>query len=101
MDPLDDNWDPYNLTVGNFTWVNKTPLPELRVLIPEGYRDVLSVDTTTQARLCPSDSSSGDICNKIYRAKIRAMITKIPGPFIYTSYRQIAYLKAQILVSLP
>ena len=53
MDPLDDNWDPYNLTVGNFTWVNQTPLPELRVLIPEGYRDVLSVDTTTQARLCP------------------------------------------------
>jgi hypothetical protein len=22
MDPLDTDWDPYNLTVGNFSWVD-------------------------------------------------------------------------------
>ena len=53
MDPLDTALDPYNLTVGNFTWVDQTPIPELRVLIPEGFRDVLSLDTETQARICP------------------------------------------------
>ena len=29
------------------------------------------------------------------------MITKIPGPFIYMSYRQIEFLRGQLLTSLP
>lgn len=98
MDPMDTDWDPYNLTIGQFSWVNKNPLPELRVLIPEGYRDVLSLDTETQARIQPI---SGGGNSRVYRAKIRSMITKIPGPFIYTSYRQVAYLKSTVLTSMP
>ena len=29
------------------------------------------------------------------------MITKIPGPFVFTSYRQIQFLKGQLLTSMP
>ena len=47
MDADDFKWDPYNLTIGNYTGIDDEPLEEIRLLIPEGYRDVLSVDTTT------------------------------------------------------
>ena len=82
-------WDPYNITVGQVPFDKDSPLEEIKILIPEGYRDVLSLDTATQARICPKkmNGPSDGPCFKIYRTKIRAMITKIPGPFIYMSYR--------------
>jgi hypothetical protein len=92
-------YDPYNVTTRNFNR-GKAPIPEVKILVPEGYRDVLSLDTTTQARLC-NKQGGGDYCYQIFRSKIRAMITKIPGPFIYMSYRQIAFLKGQLLTSVP
>ena len=45
LDPDDKLWDPYNVSVGD-TGVHRPPMEEVKVLIPEGYRDVLSVDTT-------------------------------------------------------
>lgn len=92
-------YDPYNVTTRNFNR-GKSPIPEVKILVPEGYRDVLSLDTTTQARLC-NKIGAGDYCYQIFRSKIRAMITKIPGPFIYMSYRQIAFLRGQLLTSIP
>jgi hypothetical protein len=100
LDENDDLWDPYNVTVGNFSGIEETPMPELKILIPEGLRDVLSVDTTTQARVC-NKNQNNDNCNNVYRTKIRAMITKVPGPFFYTSYRQVALLKPALITSVP
>ena len=51
LDKDDAQYDPYNLTARNFNF-GKTPIPEVKLLIPEGYRDPLSLDTTTLARLC-------------------------------------------------
>lgn len=76
-------YDPYNVTTRDFNG-GRSPIPEIKLLIPEGFRDVLSLDTSTQARLC---NNPGDYCREIFRAKIRAMIAKIPGPFIFMSYR--------------
>jgi hypothetical protein len=46
LDPDDGNWNPYNVTIyDNFG--NTKPMPEIKLLIPEGYRDILSLDTTT------------------------------------------------------
>jgi hypothetical protein len=47
MDPGEDSWDPFNVTVGNFTGMDEVPMEEIRILVPEGFRDVISVDTTT------------------------------------------------------
>ena len=85
MDPTDERYNPYNVTLIDF-YGNARPLPEIKLLIPEGYRDVLSLDTNTQARLNFFDEGTF-ANNKIFKARIRAMITKIPGPFLYTSYR--------------
>jgi hypothetical protein len=54
-------YDPYNVTTRNFNR-GKAPIPEVKILVPEGYRDVLSLDTSTQARLCNKLAGS-DYCN--------------------------------------
>jgi hypothetical protein len=99
LDKDDTMYDPYNLTTSNF-FGNTEPIPEIKLLIPEGYRDTLSLDTTTQAKLC-NKINGNSACREIYRAKIRGMITKIPGPYFYTSYRQISFLKGQLMTSIP
>jgi|LauGreDrversion4_2_1035121.scaffolds.fasta_scaffold283489_3 hypothetical protein len=85
LDQDDTMYDPYNVT-STYLYPNKSPIPELKLLIPEGYRDVLSLDTTTQGRIC-NKYSGANYCNEIFRSKIRGMISKIPGPFLFTSYR--------------
>ena len=54
LDPNDDEWNPYNVTTHDYNEGGK-PLPEIKILIPEGYRDILSLDTTTQARISYDD----------------------------------------------
>jgi len=93
LDPNDNEWNPYNVTTYDYFGDTK-PIPEIKLLIPEGYRDILSLDTTTQARLSYNQQSS-----QVFRGRIRAMITKIPGPFLYMSYRQIFFLKGQLMTS--
>jgi hypothetical protein len=46
LDPSDDKWDPYNVTMYSND-ANSSPLPEIKIIIPEGYRDILSLDTKT------------------------------------------------------
>ena len=46
LDKDDTMYDPYNITTRNFNR-GKSPIPEVKILVPEGYRDVLSLDTTT------------------------------------------------------
>ena len=61
LDKDDTMYDPYNVTTRNFNR-GKAPIPEVKILVPEGYRDVLSLDTSTQARLCNKLAGS-DYCN--------------------------------------
>ena len=87
MDWDNGSKDPYNITVGNRMAVEGQGLEEIRVLVPEGYREALSIDTQTQGRLCTRyQYDSSDNCVNTYRLKVRAMITKIPG-FLFMSYR--------------
>jgi hypothetical protein len=80
----------------------------LKFLLPEGMRDLMSVDTTKHITF----SSDGYGLNK-YRAQIRGMCTKLPG-FLMTSYRaaefrspvamseeQFAYITQQHLEHVP
>jgi len=43
------------LTAHDYYKEDSKPLPELKLLVPEGYRDILSLDTTTQARITYDD----------------------------------------------
>ena len=69
---------------------------EIKVLIPEGLRNPLSLDTTRNARLCLGSRSN---CEVSYKVKIQAMLTKTPG-FLFTAY-QSAMFFSQELISEP
>lgn len=72
----------------------------MNLLIPEGFRDALSISTQTSAKLCMNFiAGDTDECPFPYEASIKGMLTKVPG-FFFSSYRQIAYA-AQILTSGP
>lgn len=72
--------DPYNLSIDNFPDQSQSQyMKQIKVIIPEGYRDVLSLDTTRAARLCLNN------CKSAYKVTIRGMATKIPGWF-FTGY---------------
>lgn len=58
---------------------------EIPVIIPEGYRSPLSVDTNTLGRFCIDTGNHGASCAFPYRAKIRGMVTKMPG-FEFSAY---------------
>jgi hypothetical protein len=89
----------YNISVT----LNPIPLnnltQEIKVLVPEGFRDGLSIDTSTPARMCLTASSNTNsaACENVYRARVRGMLTKIPG-FTFMSYRQIMFF-ASVIVS--
>ena len=65
-------------------------MKQIKVIIPEGYRDVLSLDTTRSARICIND------CKSAYKVKIRAMITKMPGWF-FTGYQSAQFFGQQLI----
>jgi hypothetical protein len=58
-------------------------LHDIKVLVPEGLRTVLALDTKVSARICVGDENE---CEFTYRAKVRAMIAKIPG-WLFTSFQ--------------
>lgn len=64
---------------------SETPPEPINILIPEGFRDALSMDTKTQARLCVNFVVNQP-CALPYEANIKGLITKIPG-FLFMSYR--------------
>jgi hypothetical protein len=71
-----------------------TMFKEIMLIVPEGFRDSLSFDTTKSARIC---LGRPDKCRVPYRAKIRAMIKKLPG-FKFTGY-MVEGLDSQELIS--
>ena len=60
----------------------------IKLILPEGNRDALSMNVNTPGRLCIEGSR--DSCMREYQMKIEAMLTKIPG-FAFMSYRQIVF----------
>mmetsp|Transcript_39600 Transcript_39600/g.38148 ORF Transcript_39600/g.38148 Transcript_39600/m.38148 type:complete len:217 (+) Transcript_39600:970-1620(+) len=76
-----------------------TYTPNIKVLIPEGLRDVLSIDTEVTAKVCvgDNDDTSGSSCSFPFISTVRGMATKIPG-YTFSSYKQIAFF-ATILIS--
>jgi hypothetical protein len=56
---------------------------EISLIVSEGLRDPLSLNTKREARLCIGHGSE---CKHAYKAKIRAMVTKMPGFLQFTSY---------------
>lgn len=86
--------DPYNVQVTNFPDdVPSTYLEEIKVLVPEGFRDVLSLDTNRNARICVGQKG---VCKTAYRVKIRGMLTKIPGWF-FTAYQSAQFFSQQLI----
>ena len=82
----DGTRDPFNITKVNsppMSNVTKNLTEEIRVLIPEGLRDPLSLNTDREARICIGNQGS---CDTAYKVKIRAMISKFPGFQYFTSY---------------
>ena len=76
--------DPYELVYYNNPKVfesKRTKYDQIKLTVPEGFRDTLSLDTKRSAKLCVSDD-----CKLQYRVKVRAMLTKMPG-FRYTAYQ--------------
>jgi len=76
--------DQKDIMVGDSNSGFKPPKP-INILIPEGFRDALSMDTKTPARLC-LNFVVNQACSIPYEANILGMITKIPG-FFFMSYR--------------
>ena len=75
--------DPYGVAVEN--WPSQKPsqfMKKINVLVPEGYRDVLSLDTTRPARFCVG---SRRFCKTPYKVDVKGMATKVPGSF-FTAY---------------
>ena len=57
---------------------------EVNVIIAEGYRDVVSMDTKKPARMCVAYPSKKK-CRVTYKAKVVGMLTKLPG-WYFTAY---------------
>jgi len=75
--------DPYGLSISNVKPEQESSyLEEVKVIVPEGYRDVLSLDTQRGARICIGSRRN---CKTAFKVKVRAMLTKIPG-FFFTAY---------------
>ena len=90
--------DNYGLMKDNYMFneIKDQYMQEIKVLVPEGLRDFLSMDTTRSARMCIGKK---DNCKTAYRMKVRAMITKLPG-YYFTAYSGARFL-SQLLISEP
>lgn len=80
--------DTFNLA--NSKKNNNQTFQQINIIIPEGYRDVGSLDTSKVARMCVGG------CDTIYQAKIIGMVTKMPG-WIMTAYQSAQFFGQQLL----
>jgi len=68
-------------------------LDEIKIIVSEGFRDILALDTERAARLC---LGRGGSCRRSYRLKVRAMLTKMPGHF-FTGYQSAQFYAENIV----
>ena len=65
----------------SFKDIKTQPAPEvIRMIVPEGLRNVLSIDTSIAGRLC-----TDYFCANEYQVRFRALATKFPG-FAFSGY---------------
>jgi hypothetical protein len=69
----------------------------VKLVIPEGLRSPLGVDTKSPGRLCINTQKFNDYCDQILRVSFRALVSKMPG-FLFSSYQQVQFF-AQVLMS--
>jgi ABC-type antimicrobial peptide transport system permease subunit len=86
--------DPHGISISNFAPDTESDYyEEIKVIVPEGYRDVLSLDTKRGARICIGSRRN---CKTAYKVKVRAMLTKIPG-FFFTAYQSAQFFGQQLV----
>lgn len=89
MDPYPSNStkDIYNITVQdyNITSPLDSYTEEIRLLLPSGIATPLSIEAGDEIKLCNKKS-----CQVEYRAKTRALLTKVPG-FYFSAYSSVRH----------
>jgi len=87
--------DPYGVSFENNprSFDSLQYMKEVKVLVPEGYRDVLSLDTSRPARICVGSRRD---CKTAYKVKVRGMLTKMPGWF-FTAYQSAQFFSQQLV----
>ena len=100
----DGSLDPSKITAWNKRdqAYKKNFTEGIKVLLPEGMRHPLSLDTNTDARFCIGNSHFKKMneyvnCTQDYKVKIRAMLSKIPG-LMFTGF-QSASLISKVIVT--
>mmetsp|Transcript_29088 Transcript_29088/g.28093 ORF Transcript_29088/g.28093 Transcript_29088/m.28093 type:complete len:99 (+) Transcript_29088:487-783(+) len=82
------NKDFYNISTGATLYYGNNVTDAVKILIPEGFREAMSLDTETPARFCLGYNSNGlsSHCEFNYLCKIRGMASKFPTLF-FTRFR--------------
>ena len=68
---------------------------EINVIVAEGYRDPVSLNTAKPARMCLAFPSSKK-CRVTYKAKVVGMLTKLPG-WYFTAYQSAQFFSQQLI----
>lgn len=97
LNPFENGPDQHDIVVTNNEdqIADYSYLDEIKILISEGFRDVLSMDTSQIGRLCVGDRRR---CNRQFRVKPRAMATNIPSWF-FTAYQNVQFFSQGLVTS--
>jgi len=68
---------------------------EINVIVAEGYRLPISMDTKKPARMCLAFPSYKK-CRVTYKAKVVGMLTKLPG-WYFTAYQSAQFFSQQLI----
>jgi hypothetical protein len=93
----DGSKDPHKIAKVNFPSESSSIqnlTEEIKVIVADGMRDPMSLDTAREARLCIGTSKT---CKNAYKVKIRAMATKMPGFLQFTSYQSATVMSQQLV----
>ena len=92
--------DFFNLTTTAYPKTTNNFTSAIKMIIPEGFRLAMSLDTKTPARVCLGYTINGNIanCNYNFMGKIRAMGNKFPS-ILFTKFRQAIYI-GRIVISI-
>lgn len=84
---------PPNVTAANFPPAKESKYhKEINILLAEGFRDFLSMDTTRPGRL----NVGGHSQQLAYKVKVQAMLTKLPG-WYFTAYQSAQFFSQQLV----
>lgn len=96
IDMVYSDIDPYGVLAtipGYGSDVSSSIYPPIKMIVPEGLRVGMSIDTSIHVRLRMSVTSHNDA---IFRGRVRGMAAKLPGYF-FSSYQQIMYFSTSLI----